>query len=371
MAGLNRALATAQRFGTQVQADHEVVEDLQFWVHLSATWNGKGINPSAPDLRFTTDAGPNGWGGWFQPTRAQRLTIQGRFLQLHTLDSTNEKELLAIFYCLRAFTRNYKWRNKHIRVVTDSVNAMLYINKAGGKTKSLVKVTKMIYEFALRHNLQLSAEYISTHDNKIADEASRVFLNPDAEVMIEPACFQQIQDNLGPLDVDLFAAMENSQLPRYVSWRPDPSSMYGDAFSRRAPKGNLYAFPPTGLILRLLAKVKSEARDLVLIAPFWPSQPFWPVLMSMLSDLPMILPFPCLQHPLGLFSKEQEIKQLQLIALSLSGNSAQSTAFQNRLSLTRSKPTSRIAMATMRHWTKLNATSRSTVRTSLWEMIKR
>jgi hypothetical protein len=32
--------------------------------------------------------------------------------------------------------------------------------------------------------------------------------------------------------LDCFAAMENHQLKHYVSWNPDPYSMYPDLFSR-------------------------------------------------------------------------------------------------------------------------------------------
>jgi hypothetical protein len=89
MNGLMRALATAQTYAQPVKLDSEAQEDLVFWVELSALWNGKGIIDPIPDLSFTTDASPFGWGGWFQPTASPMVTIQGRFLKLHKLDSTN------------------------------------------------------------------------------------------------------------------------------------------------------------------------------------------------------------------------------------------------------------------------------------------
>jgi hypothetical protein len=91
--------------------------------------------------------------------------------------------------------------------VTDSVTAMLYLNKAGGRVKTLTKITKMIFKTALDRQITISASYINTHDNKIADEASRVFHNPEIELMVNPAWFLEINRQFGPFTLDCFAAM--------------------------------------------------------------------------------------------------------------------------------------------------------------------
>ena len=115
---------------------------------------------------------------------------------------------------------------------------MLYLNKSGGRVPSLMGITKRILSYALEFGIEISAEYITSEDNKLADTQSRVFLNPHIELRLKPSVFRAIDRLFGPHQVDCFAAMENHQLKHYVSWNPDPYSMYPDLFSRKFPKGN-------------------------------------------------------------------------------------------------------------------------------------
>ena len=62
-----------------------------------------------------------------------------------------------------------------------------------------------------------------------ADLESRT-LGGSAEWQLHPEVCQRILQDLGPCQVDLFATKLNNQLPRYISWRPDPFSMAVDAF---------------------------------------------------------------------------------------------------------------------------------------------
>ena len=51
-----------------------------------------------------------------------------------------------------------------------------------------------------------------------------------------------------------------------------------------------YAFPPFRLILRILRNVQNEGATLLLVAPVWYQQPWYPVLLRMLSERPVLLP---------------------------------------------------------------------------------
>ena len=47
-----------------------------------------------------------------------------------------------------------------------------------------------------------------------------------------------------------------------------------------------YASPPWNLIGRVLAKVEKQKANVVLVAPVWPSQPWYPRLLSLLVEIP-------------------------------------------------------------------------------------
>ena len=52
-----------------------------------------------------------------------------------------------------------------------------------------------------------------------------------------------------------------------------------------------YAFPPFGLLHRVLSKVRqSRGLELTLVAPFWPQHPWFPDLLELLVAVPVFLP---------------------------------------------------------------------------------
>ena len=82
----------------------------------------------------------------------------------------------------------------------------------------------------------------------------------------------------------------NNQLPIYCARRPDPSVWQIDALAFQWDGLLAYAFPPFSLIPRVLAKIEQENCRVLLIALFWPRQPWFPRLINLLVHRPVILP---------------------------------------------------------------------------------
>ena len=101
----------------------------------------------------------------------------------------------------------------------------------------------------------ISAEHLPGKLNTTADHKSRL-KGDSSEWMLDPAVFHQIMEALGPCQIDLFASRLSAQLPRYMSWRPDPGSIATDALSQPWMGIRGFAFPPFSLIGRCLSKVK-------------------------------------------------------------------------------------------------------------------
>ena len=51
-----------------------------------------------------------------------------------------------------------------------------------------------------------------------------------------------------------------------------------------------YAFPPFNLIPAVLNKVAQGKADIILVAPLWQAQPWWPLLLSLLVEQPVLIP---------------------------------------------------------------------------------
>ena len=91
-------------------------------------------------------------------------------------------------------------------------------------------------------------------------------------------------------NIDLFASRLNHQLQPYVSWHPDPGAVAVDAFHLSWKPYMPYMFPPFSLISRVLQKIQRERIQGIIIVLKWPTQTWWPVLMRMLIDNPVLLP---------------------------------------------------------------------------------
>jgi hypothetical protein len=111
------------------------------------------------------------------------------------------------------------------------------------------------------------------------------------EWSLDPAIFDRITKAWGMPSVDLFASRLNHKLESYVAWHPDPHAFFIDAFAIDWSQFSLfYAFPPFSLVGRCLEKIREEGASGVLVAPEWPTQPWWPALQDMLQDRPIVLP---------------------------------------------------------------------------------
>ena len=61
---------------------------------------------------------------------------------------------------------------------------------------------------------------------------------------LDPSIFQRINNKWGPFTIDLFASRLTAQLPRFVSWKPDPEAEAVDAFTLDWSQLRGCAFPP-------------------------------------------------------------------------------------------------------------------------------
>lgn len=129
------------------------------------------------------------------------------------------------------------------------------------------------------------------------------------------------------LEVNLFATRLTYQLPHFYSWRPDPLAEVTVAFLQDWRRVNGYANPPWNLVGRVLSKVESQGAELILIAPIWPSQPWYPRLLSLLVSQPLRI------DPWCAVTEKGDLPELtpSLAMWPTSGNTTQARDFQRKL----------------------------------------
>ena len=143
--------------------------------------------------------------------------------------------------------------------------------------------------WCMERDISIQAQHLAGRLNVTADEESRV-LKDRSDWMLCPRIFRKIDHQLGLLEIDLFASRLSTQLPTFVSWRPDPEAMATDAFTILRTGMKAYANPPWSLVGRVLAQVQQQEANIILIAPVWKSQSWYPALLEMCVDLPRLLP---------------------------------------------------------------------------------
>ena len=83
---------------------------------------------------------------------------------------------------------------------------------------------------------------------------------------------------------------ENDKLSSYASPIPDGYAMAVDALSMNWDNLLAYAYPPTGLVAKVIQKLKTHRCKMILIAPYWPEKPWFPDLLQLQTSEPLQLP---------------------------------------------------------------------------------
>ena len=194
-------------------------------------------------------------------------------------------------------------------------------------------LARTIWQFAIERNIWLSAEHCPGILNDLADFGSRSF-NDNTEWSLRESVFDDICKIYGIPDIDLFASRLNKKLENFCSWRPDPEAKLVDAFMQNWGKfGFVYIFPPFGIMSGVLQKFVFDKAEGIVIAPCWPTRPWFTRLMDIVVDIPMLLPSN--SNVLFLPSSREEhplSRKLSLMVCRCSPDVGRRRVFLNRLS---------------------------------------
>lgn len=287
-------------------------EDLEWWKKHSQL----GINPIRTSnfaIVIYSDASLTGWGA-----HCNNQSANGWWNNREKKRHINYLELLAAFLALKCFA--FHLRNCEVLLRLDNTTAIAYVNKAGGiRFPILNELARKIWLWCEDRGLHVHASYIASKENVWADRASRI-TNIDTEWELSKKAFKKIYEKFGPFSIDLFATYWNKKVSRFCSRYPNLEVYRVDAFTIPWKNEKPYAFPPFALILPTLKKFITDRVDGVLVIPYWPTQPWYPLFNLLLRGSPIIfkpnknlLLSPCrkLSHPLA--------KTLSLVAGQLSG----------------------------------------------------
>lgn len=182
-----KGLGKNGNFDNLVQLNKASDQELQWWVNNIHTKNGRRIRPAKVSFTCQTDASLLGWGCVNLETGEY---ANGRWSSEESQNHINFLELLAVFLGIQSLYKSVG--SCHIRILSDNVSAVTYINDMGGMASEKMDIlTIEIWNWCIKKDIFLSACYLRGSDNCLADFYSRNFAE-SIEWMLKREIFQRI-----------------------------------------------------------------------------------------------------------------------------------------------------------------------------------
>ena len=266
-------------------SDPEVRTQFRWWLDPIRLREGVSLQPLETPVNLFTDASHYGWGGHLDSRMAN-----GAWTPLERRFHINILEMWAVEKSLLAF-RNFL-TGSHVHLSTDNATVLAYLKNEGGThSYPLLEGATKILLWCQHHKITLTASHLAGKLNVLADALSRADKAIPTEWSLKPHLASRVRE-IGDMPLlDLFATRRNKRAPMFVSPFPDPLAWAVDALSFKWDALHAYAFPPFPLINEVLEKVASSDNcRIVLVAPKWSSQRWYPKLLQLLVDHPREIP---------------------------------------------------------------------------------
>ncbi len=262
-----------------------LLPQLRWWLDRDRLRQGVSLTPLSTPVNLFTDASTLGWGAHLDENSVSGLWSKDES-RLHI----NILEMLAVKLALAELLPFIE--GLHVMLSTDNTTVLAYLQNQGGtKSLSLLEETTRVLLFCSRHRIILSVRHIPGRLNVRADALSRRNKPLSTEWCLHPELAKKVRSLWGHPMLDLFATRDNKRMPLFVSPFEDEQAWRVDALSFPWDGVEAYAFPPFPLVAKSLEKIaKAENCSVILIAPKWPSQRWFPLLLSLLYDRPRQLP---------------------------------------------------------------------------------
>jgi hypothetical protein len=285
----------------KVMCSQEALVELQWLIRCLEPWNAQGYPIWQPtmvsDFDVTPDASPVA--GGFKVAES----VSKKIMQFGTLYFRPEeaemaqchREFWILCLLVRGLARELSGRK--IRVRVDANTTVLYWRNGGGTSELLTRMVKLLWATCVRCRITI-VEMVHIPGVQMVVEEVDALSRPvsakfgterdRAEWSLTDSAYASIESWLGvECTVDRFASRVNHRCARYCAkeWEPEalqPPSAFAHHWRQEA-EGRWefnFVFPPMHLIANCIQHAKACRAWMCIIAPRWPSQPWWPQLMD-------------------------------------------------------------------------------------------
>ena len=267
------SLGLTDRFTPWRRSDPSVLASLlQQWQDLPFLTSGIPIRPFQVEFTIFTDTSTQGWG----VHRGDSL-ISGTSAPLNHQLHINCLELKAIEAAL------HRWapvlQGHQVMIATDNSAVVSYINKQGGTwSHTLLRLVVKLFTWLQAQNIVVRARHIPGCLNVIADHLSR----PNQPISTEWS--RNREPNLGdPSSGHVCNCFKLPPSSVHVSDSGATGTGGGCSVSRLAGEVDVHV----SLLSKVIQKLQStQEAEVILIAPWWPKQLWFPHLLRLCVDRP-------------------------------------------------------------------------------------
>ena len=268
----------------QVNLDQGTRDSILWWRTHSSLHKGIPLGSPLIEVFLFTDSSAVGWGA-----HMDRRTASGRWSEAMKELHINVLELNAIWLGLQAFEDILQ--DSNVAIMCDNVSAIAYLRNQGGtRSQQMCRMAIDTCEWAEKRSMTLIPRHLPGHLNVLADHLSCRDQFLKTECSLNPAVARRLFRVWGSPHVDLFALKCNTQLATYMSPIPEPEAWKVDSLVQSWEGLYAYAYPPTTLIRQTLNELILHRAELILIAPLWPKQEWFPDLLRLSIAFPLVLP---------------------------------------------------------------------------------
>lgn len=302
-------------------------EDCIHWWIRNIEFVNKPISLGKMNRRIETDSSLLGYGGH---DVTHDMEFSGSWSEQEKQNHINYLELKAAFLCIKFFCEDVT--NEHIYLFLDNTVALKYISKMGGRKPLLNRLARQLWQWCENRNIWISPFHIPGKLNVRADKLSRnKKCNEDMEWALEQEIYEKISCKMGASCIDLFASTKNHKHRIYVSYMPEKEAYAINAFSIPWKYKLHYVFPPFSVIGRIIQKMCEDQAELILVAPLFPSQPWFPQVLKRVSGPSYVLPKTDQILYLPGKNKKHRLTSMRMGAFRLSGNASLVQDYQRTL----------------------------------------
>lgn len=198
-------------------------------------------------------------------------------------------ELKGLWRALVAGVRAGELQSHDVLHRTDSISTYALVARGGTcRSGRLHALVRLIWCWCMLHDVRLRSQFVGA-DVIISTGVDALSRTADKhDCRLKGHLFDRIWQTFGPLDFDRFASYATAQCSPATGQRLPYNSLFideacagVDALTVDWAGHRNYAFPPVALIPDTLRLVTTSRSVCVLVAPVWPSQHWWPVLLSL------------------------------------------------------------------------------------------